>query len=497
VRTYQRLWPLLFACASALPARADERTHEQEMFGSEEPPNEMPAFAALAPPSASDEPLTLGGELYMRAQATAHKGQPPGDYRLNTPSLLDLFLDARPHERLRSFVRGRLSYDAAASSAQARVPAAAGSATSSLAGAPSLGGANGSYGPRVALDQLWLRFDIAQTAFLTLGRQHVRWGTGRFWMPTDFLHLRRRGALDVVDARVGTMMVKLHLPIEKTATNLYGYLVFESLRGRGTLSQVSLATRAEYVLGTNELALGAIVPLARGGHVKLACDVSSALGPLDVYGEAALLHGSESQRVRYAPDAVVPDPIAPAPWVDPQAASYARLQQITDTLFPVAQRERYVLQAVLGTTWTGNYGDNSSFTLGAEYFYNGLGYDDPSAYPGLLLPHGRPLRAPAPLFYLGRHYAATYVDLPSPFGLEAHSFRVTTIANLSDGSLITRLDHSFSLYDKLRIESYFAAHYGAFRGEFRFGLDGPQLDGIPLRAPPTTFDIGLALRLAV
>jgi len=67
----------------------------------------------------------------------------------------------------------------------------------------------------VLLDQMWLRFDIKHTVFVTAGRQHVRWGTARFWTPTDFLHIQHRNPLDVFDARTGTTMIKVHVPWEQ------------------------------------------------------------------------------------------------------------------------------------------------------------------------------------------------------------------------------------------------------------------------------------------
>ena len=71
----------------------------------------------------------------------------------------------------------------------------------------------GNSGPHTLLCQMWLRFDIARTVCVTVGKQHSRWGTARFWTPTDFLHIRRRNPLDVFDARTGTgALLKLHLP---------------------------------------------------------------------------------------------------------------------------------------------------------------------------------------------------------------------------------------------------------------------------------------------
>jgi hypothetical protein len=110
--------------------------------------------------------------------------------------------------------------------------------------------------PRVQLDQFWLRFDLWRTLFVTIGRQHVHWGTAHFWSPTDFLHVQRRNPLDTFDARPGTDMLKLHLPIESTNWNFYAYAIAGGYNDTPTLYSVSGAARAEFVAGSNELGLG-------------------------------------------------------------------------------------------------------------------------------------------------------------------------------------------------------------------------------------------------
>jgi hypothetical protein len=124
--------------------------------------------------------------------------------------------------------------------------------------------------------------------------------------------------------------------------------------------------------------------------------------------------------------------------------------------------------------------------LGLEYFYNALGYDDPGVYPGLILPRG--LAEPATFFYLGRHYGAAYVALPSPFSWDLTSFTASTLANLSDRSVISRLDFSLVLLTHLRFEMFAAVHYGRSNGEFRLGI-------AELGRAPAFLDLGLALRV--
>jgi hypothetical protein len=145
------------------------------------------------------------------------------------------------------------------------------------------------------------------------------------------------------------------------------------------------------------------------------------------------------------------------------------------------------------------------FTIGAEYFYNGFGYTNSKVwevYPGLILPRSNSLNNPASSFYIGQHYAALYLLLPSPFSLDLHSFTLSTLGNLSDRSFITRLDYWYTLLTHLRFEAFAAAHYGRRTGEFRFGFEPPTINGFNLGASlpsqaPLLFDLGLGLRLSI
>ncbi len=81
------------------------------------------------------------------------------------------------------------------------------------------------------LDQLWVNFDVDHRAFVTVGRQHVKWGVGKFWNPTDYLHPVKRDPLATFDTRTGTTLVKLHVPWEKRGWNLYAVGLLEDAGG--------------------------------------------------------------------------------------------------------------------------------------------------------------------------------------------------------------------------------------------------------------------------
>ena len=93
------------------PAAAAEGTErDQSVLG-----NSGGATQPLSDYIAPDNPLQIGGQIYLRTQTTAFQGShpppPSSQWALSAPSLLDVYLDARPNPRVRAFVLGRMSFD--------------------------------------------------------------------------------------------------------------------------------------------------------------------------------------------------------------------------------------------------------------------------------------------------------------------------------------------------------------------------------------------------
>jgi hypothetical protein len=343
----------------------------------------------------------------------------------------------------------------------------------------------------VRLDQLWLRFDVAHTVFVTAGKQHVRWGTGHVWSPTDYLHVVRRNPLEVFDARTGTSMIKVHVPIESKAWNFYGYAVAEGPNSVPSLEYLGGAARAELVAGTSELGLG--IYAQKRSVPKFAADLSTGIGDFDIFLEAAIRNLNDVDRVRYDPDAELPERDPMQPWQSGEEYLRQLQLQITEVRYPRYRDDGYRPQLVAGVAYSVKYNDNDVLTFSGEYFYNPLGYDDPEVYPGLIAPRSQPLRDPATYFYLGRHYAALVVTMPAPFSLDLHSFTLSTLGNLSDQSFVTQLNYALELLTHLRLEAYVAARYGRPTGEFRLRV---ELEGRRI-LPAGVLDLGLALRLSI
>jgi hypothetical protein len=513
---------LLLSAWGAGLARAQERPSEADLFGAPAPPAAAapgaPAAGSPRPPAAPPDAvpagpassdargdallgeaggargaglvsgeredwLKLGGLAYLRTVTTWTREVPPSEWSFQAPSLLDLYLDARPNDRVRAFALGRLHYDPAAGGTQSSSFSALTVATSSTT--------------RAVLDQLWINFDVERTVFVTAGKQHVKWGTGRFWNPTDYLHPTRRDPLTQFDQRSGVTMVKAHLPWERRGWNLYGIALLEDLAGGlqpdlsvttvTTLGQVGYGGRAEVVLGSVELAVDG---MAQQGHSpRFGVDGSFALGELDLHFEVALRKGRDLPRWEEVPGVPSSDPV------------FTRYREKTfDGLTPAA---------VVGAEWSWKYSDQDTLTVGGEYAYDAAGYSSADIYPFLLaLPRlpGTPDQRPAFLpFYLARQYLGLYLYLPAPGSWNHTSFTLSALGSLTDGSGLVRLDHSVMVNTYLRVETFVAGHVGNLGGEFRFGGTIPpqNLGGSPpvytptIPIAPPVLDLGVALRVTL
>ena len=489
--------------AAAAAAGGTER--DQSVLGS--PAGGEPQH--LSDYQAPDNPLQIGGQIYLRAQTTAFQGSHPlfgsPQWALSAPSLLDVYLDARPNPRVRAFVLGRMSFDPTRPLNASTMPVGASGGQGAFVGTSATGFTTFSTGrgPNSLLDQMWLRFDILETVFVTAGKQHVRWGTGRFWQPTDYLHSLKRNPLDVFDARGGTSMVKLHLPWEDKGWNFYGVAVTEDpTDATGSLTQVAAGGRAELIILGAEVGVDAL--FKRHQRPRVGIDLSTGIGDFDVYADVAIRAGEDFNAVYKLPEDQVPT--CQPPGTDPATTPPTPLTTAAAT-YGVTNLSGVKTQTVLGANYSRKYNDNDVWTVGAEYFYNQPGYADASLYPGLLSNNtGVPQLN---FFYTGRHYAALFASLPAPYSWNYTTFTLSTIGNLSDSSFVSRLDYSVTVLTHLTFEAFAAVHYGYKSGEFRLGADFSRqtttdpampLNCLPIPArsfDPLLLDLGVALRLKI
>ncbi|MEM6733313.1 MAG: hypothetical protein AAF658_17265, partial [Myxococcota bacterium] len=339
--------------------------------------------------------------------------------------------------------------------------------------------------------------------FITAGRQPIRWGTGRFWNPTDFLNRQFRDPLAVFDERLGVGLVKFHFPIESLGWNLYAIAEFE---GASSLGDVGAAVRAEMLYGQTEVSLTAVS--RRNEPLQLGADLSAGVGPFEIRAETALLYDDPGPFYRFAEDSE-----SPLILLDFQEVSNRLGLGLPDAFRAVRfDHGDWVLQTTLGAELQLAYGDRDSAYLGVEYFYFSEGQIDPRIYPALVL-----LEQYEPL-YAARNYVGAYLALPNPGPWDHTNFTASTLANLSDQSFLSRLDVDYDFLGFATVNAYFSFNWGR-QGEFRFqyelqGISGggsaPSVDlsdfsdtqlalssvltdGVVVNAP--RFNAGLGLRM--
>ena len=413
---------LLFGAPLPAEASEEEDLRDEAIFG--EDPSSQVEEEMQSSLSKRDELTTLGGQLYSRYGLSITEGTPLSKAPFSSPTLTDMYLDARPNERLRGYIRGRLNYNFSYSEESA----------------PTLFTPNSQ--SSVLLDQLWFKFDIAETLYITLGKQPLRWGSGRFWNPTDFVNHQTRDPFAFVDQRTGVGLLKVHFPIESLGWNLYGILNGDGVRSP---EEAGVALRAELLYGTTELALSAANQ--RGGPRQLGVDVSTGIWVLDFHLEVA---AHNAYRESFITSSSSPKTGFPLLGYDP---------------LPVPeQRDEWLYQGVAGVELAVQYSDEDSAYMGAEYFYNQMGYDDPKLFTWLAMT-GK-LRA----LYLGAHYASVYLSLPNPGKLRNTSFTLSAMSNLSFESGLLRFDYRSRI---LTFLDFFAGatFYAGETSDLRFALE--------------------------
>jgi hypothetical protein len=339
--------------------------------------------------------------------------------------------------------------------------------------------------------------------YLTIGRQKIRWGVSRVWYPTDFLNSRPRDALNPFDARLGVNMVKVHVPVESLGWNFYAYGLLDgvSVTSSGLkLNQLGGAVRGEFVIGPAEIGIGGV--WQEGRRQRYAVDVSTALGPFDVFAEAAFRDGKDFLLFDYPSDLNEDNLLA-------------KSSQITQKV-----RDEVIVQVSGGATLQFNYTDRNFAIVGVEYFYNPVGYDSPVGYqvqtfaPSFLGKTLDPIQSVS--LYQGKHNLALTLAAPGIPNFDWITVSLTNVIIMNDPAALSRLDVIFRVLNFLSVQAFGSVFYGGAGGQLRFKLSAQTINDIaniaeasqpgsgddvrsslgPLRYPPLV-QAGVLLRLSI
>lgn len=407
----------------------------------------------------ADQILTFGGLLYLNMTYAVKKETDADDDPITSPNLVDGFADIRPNDRVRGFIRGRLYYDFTANEGAAD---AFGATKDKLYG---------------SLDQLWLKTDIGRAVFITFGRQPVKWGSGYFWNPTDFLNKSRKDPLARFDARLGLDMLKIHVPVEKYGWNFYAMTTMENA---DKPSNIGVAGRAEFAFWQMETSF--MAAWKKNDALYLGADVTMGVSWFDFKVEASLTHNSQTFFYKGMPDYAKID-LTGVIGSD-GSIDYDLLNQRIAALIPsYTRKDDWIPQVLGGAEISIPYGDDDTLIIGGEYFYNGAGYSNADVLP-LLYMSGqyKPL-------YTGKHYAGLYAMMAAPYRLNDWTFIGSLFGNLSDLSFMGRLETRVTVLTYLQLSGYANYHFGR-SGELYYGLTIPKteipgVDLSKLNIPPS------------
>jgi hypothetical protein len=261
----------------------------------------------------------------------------------------------------------------------------------------------------------------------------------------------------------------VHVPVEAAGLNLYG---IAHLEGADAPEDVGGALRAELLVGRSA-EVTATVAARKDEPLRLGASLSAGVWLFDVKAEVALLH----------------DVHRPRTWTG--------TLDLARGVLPV-EKDRsgdWIPQATAGAEIGLRWSDDDTLYVGAEYFFNDLGQGDARLYPWLLF------QADFVPLYVGRHYGATYLAMPSPGAWNDTTLTLSALGNFSDRSFLARFDWRVRVltYLDLRMSATYA--WGD-NGELHLGVDVPPVPGIPeladgLHVAPTVLSLGVGAILSL
>lgn len=376
--------------------------------------------------------LSVGGFYFQRAELSGLQGPQETNFQPRIPSLVDVVLDVKPSEDFRSLVRGRLLFD----------PLDARLST-----------------PQILLDQFWLQFSVAQRVFITAGRQQLLWGSSRIWNPTDFLRRPNPRPLEAFDERLGIDMLKVNIPWEEMASNLWVIATVDLNGPAERPLTYGGAVRAEVTLGISELSATAV--FKQGRRPRYGLDWSVGAGPFDFNAELALVRDNDLTL-----------------W-----------GERTGTGFAPRRLDGPTLLASSGVTGTFRVADLYRTVFRLEGLYNQLGYEDRAVLTWL---HKTKTYRP---LYFGRYYGMAQLAVTQRSRNEP-TLTLTGLMNVSDRSVLSRLDYTTYVQRDIILQCYLEKTFGERGSEFLFEPDPTVADDLPT-PERGLFRAGLSIRFKI
>jgi len=284
----------------------------------------------------------------------------------------------------------------------------------------------------IGLKEVFVDFNIANAVYFRVGKQVLQWGRGILWNPTDLINVQRKSFQDLEALREGVFGLRADVVFAR-AFHLY---TFFDLNGVQDLSDIAVAARAEFLVGSVEFAFSG---WARPSEIPVfGFNLSAPLfWDLSFHGEASLSWGFPVDKMRTNGDT-----------------------------YPI--RDELVPRVSVGLSRSFDAGDvQDRIVVNTEFYYNHLGYGENMFE--VLAPDPVHLAAFLAGYYrsgdYGKYYGALFVTF-NRFLTTNMTLNVSGLGNFSDLSFIAMANLSYAPVNNFTLSFTLGSYLGSDLREY-------------------------------
>jgi hypothetical protein len=281
------------------------------------------------------------------------------------------------------------------------------------------------------IKEVFVDFNLANTAYFRAGKQVLKWGTGYFWNPTDLINIEHRSFTNTTALLEGVFGLRSDV-VFSPKWHLYTFLNMNGIQADA--SDVAFAARSEFLVGSTEFAVSSW--LKWGKLPVFGADLSTPFfWSLNLTGEASFSWGDNQDKL------------------DPFTVPYQVRNQLVSKVDVGLSRNFDVLDV------------QNRLTVNVEVFYNSDGYNQNMLQVAGFLPVPGFSPGYFQSGYYGQWYGATFVTI-SDFGSTNMTLSLSGLANFSDLSGTALVGLSYSPVDNFTLSLQLGSNLGADYREY-------------------------------
>jgi hypothetical protein len=312
----------------------------------------------------------------------------------------------------------------------------------------------------VGLQEIFVDANIDKKVYVRLGKQVLQWGRCWFFNPVDLINVEKKLFIQRIGYREGAYGLKLHVPFG-TKANIYGFI---DTKNASSVDSVAAAGKVEFLLGGTEMAFSLWDKPTY--HPVVGYDISTRLLGLDIAGEVAVSHGSNTPAMRE-----------------------------TNGVLDLYKSEDWITKVAIDIGRNFDFfGFADAITLMASFYYNQAGYNDNAFSDSRNYQYASPVmmqgKSGIPLavtdstkqYFLesnnlyemnsySKYYAALFFNVNRVF-FSGLTYTFNYMANCQQGSSILSTGVGYTSLSEFTINALVIANMGADKLEYTYGGNG-------------------------